>query len=100
MRSAIKSRCSGGSIISSICTIRTRPDFWRPGSASSAASASRATACNSAIDGDQIMTTVAPLMDLLAGQLGDIEAGWSVGTFGAIAEFTRDAGETAELHQA
>jgi hypothetical protein len=39
------------------------------------------------------------LMDFLVGQLADIEASWSVGTFGAIAEFTRDAGEPAELHQ-
>ena len=31
------------------------------------------------------------LMDLLGDQLAEIEAGWSVGTFGAIAEFTRDA---------
>src|SRR5262249_28482036 len=79
-----------------------RPDSWRPDSVSSAAFASRATAYNSAIDGHQIMimTTVAPLMDFLAGQLADIEAGWSVGTFGAIAEFTRDAADPAELHQA
>src|SRR5262249_37664862 len=27
------------------------------------------------------------------------EAGWSIGTFGAIAEFTRDAGEPAALHR-
>jgi len=38
------------------------------------------------------------LMDFLASHLADIEAGWSVGTFGAIAEFTRHAGEPAELH--
>jgi hypothetical protein len=37
------------------------------------------------------------IMDFLAGQLADVEAGWSVGTFGAIAEFTRDASEVAEL---
>jgi hypothetical protein len=46
-----------------------------------------------------MMATTDNLMDFLAGQLADIEAGWSVGTFGAIAEFTRDAGEPAELHQ-
>ena len=40
------------------------------------------------------------LMTFLAGQFADTEAGWSVGTFGAIAEFTRDAGEPADLHQA
>lgn len=34
-------------------------------------------------------------MDVLAQHLADAEAGWSVGTFGAIAEFTRDAGEPA-----
>lgn len=43
------------------------------------------------------MTTVDPLMDLLATQLADSEAGWSVGTFGAIAEFTREPGETFDL---
>ena len=45
------------------------------------------------------MTTADPLMDLLAGQLADIEAGWSVGTFGAIAEFTRDPGEAFEAER-
>jgi hypothetical protein len=45
------------------------------------------------------MTATDYLMDFLAGQLGDIEAGWSVGTFGAIAEFTRDPDEPAELHR-
>jgi hypothetical protein len=45
------------------------------------------------------MTTTDHLMDFLAGQLADIETGWSVGTFGAIAEFTRDPGEPAELRQ-
>jgi hypothetical protein len=45
-----------------------------------------------------MMAKTDQLMDFLAGQLADIEAGWSVGTFGAIAEFTRDAGEPAELH--
>ena len=38
-------------------------------------------------------------LDFLAGQLADAEAGWSIGTFGAIAEFTRDASEAAELDQ-
>ena len=33
------------------------------------------------------------LLDFLAGQLTDVETAWSIGTFGAIAEFTRDAGE-------
>ena len=42
------------------------------------------------------MTPTDHLMDFLA----DIEAGWSVGAFGAIAEFTRDAGEPAELNKA
>jgi hypothetical protein len=37
------------------------------------------------------------LIDFLAGQLADADAGWSIGTFGAIAEFTRDAGEPALL---
>ncbi len=38
-----------------------------------------------------------PVIDFLADQLADVEAGWSVGTFGAIAEFTRESGEPAEL---
>jgi hypothetical protein len=37
------------------------------------------------------------LLDFLTGQLADAETAWSVGTFGAIAEFTRDAGEPAAL---
>ena len=40
------------------------------------------------------------LMTFLAGQLADIQAGWSVGAFGAIAEFTREPNETAELRRA
>jgi hypothetical protein len=36
----------------------------------------------------------APLQ-LLASQLADPQTGWSLGTFGAIAEFTRDPGEPA-----
>ena len=43
------------------------------------------------------MTMADPLMDLLASQFADAEAGWSVGTFGAIAEFTRDPGEEIDL---
>jgi hypothetical protein len=35
------------------------------------------------------------LLDLIAGQVTDVETAWSIGTFGAIAEFTRDATETA-----
>ncbi len=45
------------------------------------------------------MAVTAHLMDFLAGQLADVEAGWSLGTFGAIAEFTRDAGEPGHLNQ-
>ena len=36
------------------------------------------------------MMTTAHLMDFLSGQLADVDTGWSVGTFGAIAEFTRE----------
>jgi hypothetical protein len=43
------------------------------------------------------MVTSEHILDLLAGQLADIETGWSLGTFGAIAEFTRDAGEAVSL---
>lgn len=37
------------------------------------------------------------LVDFLSEQLADREVGWSLGTFGAIAEFTRDAGEPTEI---
>jgi hypothetical protein len=46
-----------------------------------------------------MMAKIDDLMDLLCGQLAEIEAGLSVGTFGAIAEFTREAGEPALIHQ-
>ncbi|MDA9494146.1 DUF6925 family protein [Bradyrhizobium sp. CCBAU 11361] len=45
------------------------------------------------------MTTADPRMDLLAGQLADAEAGWSIGTFGAIAEFTREPGEAFDMER-
>ncbi len=45
------------------------------------------------------MTSTTNLLDFLAGQLADTETAWSLGTFGAIAEFTRDADEAAELHR-
>lgn len=41
------------------------------------------------------MTDLADLTALLAVQLADCETHWSLGTFGALAEFTRDAGEPA-----
>ena len=37
------------------------------------------------------------VFELIAGQLADAEAQWSLGTFGAIAEFVRDADEAAEV---
>jgi len=37
------------------------------------------------------------LLDLIAGRVTDVDTAWSVGTFGAVAEFTRDAEETAAL---
>ena len=43
------------------------------------------------------VTSAAVALDFLAGQLADVEVGWSLGTFGAIAEFTRDADETVAL---
>jgi hypothetical protein len=43
------------------------------------------------------VTTAPVTLDFLAGQLADAEVGWSLGTFGAIAEFTRDADETVAL---
>lgn len=46
------------------------------------------------------MSGSADLLDLLAGQLAEAETAWSVGTFGAIAEFTRDADEAVSLRRA
>jgi hypothetical protein len=43
------------------------------------------------------VTTASVTLDFLAGQLADAEVGWSLGTFGAIAEFTRDADEMVAL---
>ena len=43
------------------------------------------------------MTRAPTRLDFLAEHLTDVETAWSVGTFGAIAEFTRDAEETAAL---
>lgn len=45
------------------------------------------------------MTAANDVMDFLAGQLADSDVGWSLGTFGAIAEFTRDADELAALQR-
>ncbi|EJN09220.1 hypothetical protein PMI42_06890 [Bradyrhizobium sp. YR681] len=45
------------------------------------------------------MTIADPLMDFLASQLADVEAGWSVGAFGAIAEFTRDPGDSVDMER-
>jgi hypothetical protein len=45
------------------------------------------------------MTTADPMMDVLASRLADAEAGWSVGTFGAIAEFTRDPDEGVDMER-
>jgi hypothetical protein len=39
------------------------------------------------------------LLDLLTQQVADNEVGWSLGTFGALAEFTRDADEPVELER-
>ncbi len=39
------------------------------------------------------MSRAADDFALLAGQMADHETGWSLGTFGAIAEFTRDPDE-------
>jgi len=42
---------------------------------------------------------MASAFDLIADQLADPHAQWSLGTFGAIAEFMRDADEPAEISQ-
>ena len=40
---------------------------------------------------------MANAFELIAAQIDDPNAQWSLGTFGAIAEFMRDAGEPAEI---
>jgi len=40
---------------------------------------------------------MAGAFELIADQLADPDAQWSLGTFGAIAEFMRDADEPAEI---
>jgi len=42
---------------------------------------------------------MADVFELIAEQLADTNAQWSLGTFGAIAEFMRDADEPAEISQ-
>jgi hypothetical protein len=44
------------------------------------------------------VTTAADILEFLSRQLANVETTWSMGTFGAIAEFSRDADEAAELH--
>jgi hypothetical protein len=39
-------------------------------------------------------------LDLLAGQFADTDTAWSIGSFGVIAEFMRDAGEDVALQRA
>ena len=46
------------------------------------------------------MTASLGVFDTIAMQVADVETVWSVGTFGAIAEFMRDAGETATCQRA
>ena len=43
------------------------------------------------------MTSASIVLDFLAAQLADADVAWSVGTFGAIAEFTRNADEEVAL---
>lgn len=45
------------------------------------------------------MSEAANAFEVLASQMADHEAGWSLGTFGAIAEFTRDPDEPVALTQ-
>jgi hypothetical protein len=47
----------------------------------------------------ELVETSEQLITFLVNQLADTEAGFSLGTFGAIAEFTRDAGEPASFGQ-
>ena len=45
------------------------------------------------------MLATTQIMCFLAGQLADADTSWSIGTLGAIAEFSRDASEAAELQK-
>lgn len=49
---------------------------------------------------DESDHTTSHIMGVLADHIEDVQAGWSVGTFGAIAEFTRDPDEPARLERA
>ena len=40
------------------------------------------------------MQTALDVLEFLSDQLADVETTWSMGTFGAVAELTRDSGET------
>jgi hypothetical protein len=46
---------------------------------------------------DARVNGIAGAFELICGQIADPEAQWSLGTFGAIAEFMRDADEPAEI---
>ena len=46
---------------------------------------------------EDAMTETAAIFDFLAAQIADVETQWSLGTFGAIAEFMRDKGEPVRL---
>src|SRR6185436_21057716 len=47
--------------------------------------------------GQGLSRTMTAAIECLAGQMADAETQWSLGTFGAIAEFSRDAEEPAKL---
>src|SRR4030095_2240520 len=49
---------------------------------------------------DASVSGTAGAFELICGQLADPEAQWSLGTFGAIAEFMRDTDEAAEIARA
>jgi hypothetical protein len=59
--------------------------------------AARAPPASSPTRGRRNVTRVPSLLDFLAEQLADTQTAWSVGTFGAVAEFTRNAAEAATL---
>ena len=46
------------------------------------------------------MTMAVAAIDLLQREISDPDTQWSLGTFGAIAEFSRDHGEPVQLAQA
>ena len=94
----------GRSKICSMCNTRIRRAFFVPVPVSMAESASMsalALARTANLDKNRGGNVNKPddQPDLLAGYFADTETAWSIGSFGVIAEFMRDADEDCRLSQ-